>query len=48
MSYVSDRKENNGIRTVGIENSQGNMKVDQKQVLKIWESSTTELIDQNT
>jgi hypothetical protein len=24
------------------------MKVDQKQVLKIWESSTTELIDQNT
>jgi hypothetical protein len=30
-------KENNGIRTIGIEDSQGNMIVDQKQVLKIWE-----------
>jgi hypothetical protein len=30
------RKENNGIRTVGIEDSQDNIIVDQKQVLKIW------------
>jgi hypothetical protein len=30
-----DGKENNGIRTVGIEDSQENMIVDQKQVLKI-------------
>jgi hypothetical protein len=43
-----DQKENNGIRTVGIEDFQGNVtvgiedfqgnvRVDQKQVLKIWE-----------
>jgi hypothetical protein len=38
-----DRKENNGIRTVGIEGSQGNMRVDQKQVLKIWEIYVAEL-----
>jgi hypothetical protein len=31
-----DRKENNWIRTVDIEDSKGNMMVDQKQVLKIW------------
>jgi hypothetical protein len=30
-----DRKENNGIRTVGIEDFQRNIIVDQKQVLKI-------------
>jgi hypothetical protein len=40
-----DRKENNGIRTVGIEDSQGNMIVDQKQVLKIWEIYVEELYD---
>jgi hypothetical protein len=40
-----DRKENNGIRTVGIEDSQGNMIVDQKQVLKIWETYVEELYD---
>jgi hypothetical protein len=32
-----DQKENNGNRNVGIEDSHGNMIVDQKQVLKIWE-----------
>jgi hypothetical protein len=37
-----DRKENDVIRTDGIDDSQGNMIIDQKQVLK---SSTTELID---
>jgi hypothetical protein len=30
-----DQKKYNGIRTVGIEDSQGNMIVDRKQVLKI-------------
>jgi hypothetical protein len=40
-----DRKENNGIRTVGIEDSQGNMKFDQKQVLKIWEIYVEKLYD---
>jgi hypothetical protein len=38
-----DRKENNGIRTVGIEDSQGNMTVDEKQVVKIWETYVEEL-----
>jgi hypothetical protein len=40
-----DQKENNGIRTVGIEDSQGNMIVHQKQVLKIWEIYVEELYD---
>jgi glycosylphosphatidylinositol transamidase (GPIT) subunit GPI8 len=40
-----DRKENNGIRTVGIEDSQGHMIVDQNQVLKIWEIYVEELYD---
>jgi hypothetical protein len=40
-----DQKENNGIRTVGIEDSQGNMIVDQKQVLKIWDIYVEELYD---
>jgi hypothetical protein len=39
------RKENNGIRTLGIEDSQGNMIVDQKQVLKIWEVYAEELYE---
>jgi hypothetical protein len=38
-------KDNNGIRTVGFEDSQGNIIVDQKQVLKIWESFVAELYD---
>jgi hypothetical protein len=41
-----DRKENNGIRTVGIKDSEGNMIVDQKQVLKIWEICVEELYGQ--
>jgi hypothetical protein len=40
-----DQKENNGIRTIGIEDSQGNMIVDQKQVLKIWEIYVEELYE---
>jgi hypothetical protein len=40
-----NRKENNGIRNIGIEDSQGNMIVDQKQVLKIWEIYVEELYD---
>jgi hypothetical protein len=39
------QKESNGIRTVGIEDSQGNMIVDQKQVLKIREIYVEELYD---
>jgi hypothetical protein len=31
-----DQKENNGIRTIGIKDSQRNMIVDQKQILKIY------------
>jgi hypothetical protein len=41
-----DRKENNGIRIIGIEDSQGNMIVDQEQILKIWEIYAKELYDQ--
>jgi hypothetical protein len=40
-----DRKENSEIRTVGIEDPQGNMIVDQKKVLKIWEIYVEELYD---
>jgi hypothetical protein len=40
-----DRKKNNGIQTVGIEYSQGNMTFDQKEVLKIWEIYVEELYD---
>jgi hypothetical protein len=40
-----DRKENNVIRTIGIEDSQGNMIVDQKDVLKVWEIYAEELYD---
>jgi hypothetical protein len=38
-----DRKENNGIQTTGMEDSQGNMTFDQKRVLKIWEIYVEEL-----
>ena len=38
-------KETQGIQNIGIEDSQGNRKVDQKQVLKIWENYVTELYD---
>jgi hypothetical protein len=33
------------ISTIGIEDSQGNRIVDQRQVLKIWETYVTELYD---
>ena len=38
-------KENQGIQNIGIEDSQGNRRVDQRQVLKIWENYDTELYD---
>ena len=38
-------KENQGIQNIGIENSQGNRRVEQSQVLKIWENYITELYD---
>jgi hypothetical protein len=40
-----DQKENNGIRTTGIKDYQGNMIADQKQVLKIWKIYVKELYD---
>jgi len=36
-------KETQGIQNIGIEVSQGNRIVDQKEVLKIWENYVTEL-----
>jgi len=38
-------KETRGIQNIGIEDSQGNRIVDQRQVLKMWENYVTELID---
>ena len=38
-------KDTQGIQNIGIEDSQGNIIVDQKQVLKIWENYVTELYD---
>jgi len=38
-------KETQGIQNTGIEDSQGNRIVHQKQVLKIWENYVTELCD---
>jgi len=37
--------EAQGIQSIGIEDSQGNRRVDQRQVLKIWENYITELYD---
>ena len=38
-------KENLGIQNIGIEDTEGNIIVDQKQLLKIWENYITELIN---
>jgi guanylate kinase len=38
-------KETQGIQYIGIENSQVNRIVDQRQVLEIWENYVTELYD---
>jgi uncharacterized membrane-anchored protein len=38
-------KENHGIQNIGIEDSQGNIIIDQKRVLQIWENYITELYD---
>jgi hypothetical protein len=40
-------KETQGIQNIGIEDSQGNRIVDQRQVLKIWENYITELYDRS-
>jgi len=46
------QKENHGIRTSGIEDSQRNITTDSRQVIKIWENYITkcaiERIDQKT
>ena len=39
------RKETQGVQNIGIEDSQGNRIVDQKQVLKIWENLHNFMID---
>jgi hypothetical protein len=36
-------KENHGIQNIGIEDSQGNIIIDQRRVLQIWENYITEL-----
>jgi hypothetical protein len=38
-------KENPGSQNIGIEDTEGNIIVDQKQLLKIWENYITELIN---
>jgi hypothetical protein len=38
-------KGNDGIRTIGIEDSQGNLRTDQRHVLKIWEDYVTVVYD---
>ena len=49
MMYMKTKelgwKETQGIHNIGIEDSQGNRIVDQRQVLKIWENYVTELYD---
>jgi hypothetical protein len=39
-------KENQGNQNIGIKNSQGNIIIDQRRVLQIWENYITELCDQ--
>jgi hypothetical protein len=38
-------KENHGIQNIGIEDSQGNIIIDQRRVLHIWENYITEIYD---
>jgi uncharacterized membrane-anchored protein len=38
-------KENHGIQNIGIEDFQGNIIIDQRRVLQIWENYITELYD---
>jgi uncharacterized membrane-anchored protein len=38
-------KENHGIQNIGIEDSQGNIIIDQRRVLQIWDKYITELYD---
>jgi hypothetical protein len=39
------RWENHGIQNIGIKDSQGNIIIDQRRVLQIWENYITELYD---
>jgi hypothetical protein len=39
-------KENHGIQNIGIEDSQGNIIIDQRWVLQMWENYIIELYDQ--
>jgi uncharacterized membrane-anchored protein len=38
-------KENQGIQNIGIEDSQGNIIINQRRVLQVWENYITELYD---
>jgi hypothetical protein len=38
-------KEDHGIQNIGIEDSQGNIIINQRRVLQIWENYITELYD---
>jgi coenzyme F420-reducing hydrogenase alpha subunit len=38
-------KEDHGIQNIGIKDSQGNITIDQRQVLQIWENYISELYD---
>jgi hypothetical protein len=40
-----DWHENHGIKNIGIEDSQGNIIIDHRRVLQIWENYITELYD---
>jgi hypothetical protein len=39
-------REKHGIQNTGIKDSKGNIRVDKRKVLKIWENYITELYDQ--
>jgi hypothetical protein len=39
-------EENQEIQTIGIDDSQGNIIVDQSQIMRIWKNYVTELHDQ--
>jgi hypothetical protein len=49
LMYMKTKKlgciENHGIQNIGIEDSQGNIIINQRRVLQIWENYITELYD---
>jgi hypothetical protein len=49
LTYIDTKqlgwKENHGIQNIGIKDSQGNIIIEQRRVLKIWENYIKELYD---